>query len=49
MPCFLPHTRAEADTLDQSQPEEILLDENEEAKRHSFYMVGGFEVSPNHK
>ena len=29
--------------------EEVLLDENEEAKRHSFYMVSGFEVSPDHK
>ena len=29
--------------------EEVLLDENAAAKRHEFYMVGGFEVSPNHK
>jgi protease II len=29
--------------------EEVLLDENEEAKRHTFYMVAGFEVSPDHK
>ena len=30
-------------------PEEVLLDENEEAKGHSFYMVGGFCVSPDHR
>lgn len=29
--------------------EEVLLDENEEAKRYSFYMVAGFEESPDHK
>ena len=28
--------------------EEVLLDENEESKGHEFYMVGGFEVSPDH-
>lgn len=33
--------------MDESLPEEILLDENAEAEKHSFYMVGGFEVSPN--
>lgn len=33
---------------DQSA-EEILLDENKEAKGHDFYMVGGFDVSPNHE
>ena len=33
--------------MDQSLPEEILLDENAEAEAHSFYMVGGAEVSPN--
>ena len=31
-----------------SPAEEVLLDENEEAKRHKFYMVGGFEESPDH-
>lgn len=35
--------------MDESSPEEVLLDENAEAKGHAFYMVGGFEVSPNHK
>lgn len=39
----------ETDQLDVSVPEQVLLDENEEAKHHKFYMVGGFEVSPNHK
>lgn len=43
---------SENDTMDNSAaaaPEEIILDENEEAKGHDFYMVGGFEVSPDHK
>jgi protease II len=35
--------------MDESMPEEILLDENVEAAKYEFYMVGGFEVSPNHK
>ena len=40
----------ESDTMDESSaPEEILLDENEDAKGHDFYMVGGFKVSPDHK
>jgi oligopeptidase B len=40
----------ETDSMDAaSAPEEIILDENEEAKGHDFYMVGGFEVSPDHK
>jgi len=38
----------EKDTMDKEQPEEILLDQNKEAAKHSFYMVGAFEVSPNH-
>lgn len=38
----------EADKLDESQPEEILLDANEEAKKFSFYMLGSFTVSPDH-
>lgn len=29
-------------------PEQVLLDENEESKGHEFYMVGGFEISPDH-
>ncbi|PSC70317.1 Protease 2 [Micractinium conductrix] len=44
--CAAPPT--EADAMDESVPEEVLLDENEEAKRHKFYMVGGFEESPDH-
>ncbi|KAL6778529.1 hypothetical protein ACKKBF_B15125 [Auxenochlorella protothecoides x Auxenochlorella symbiontica] len=40
---------SETDALDPSQPEEVLLDENAEARAHAFYMVGGFEVSPNHE
>ncbi|PRW44843.1 prolyl endopeptidase-like isoform A [Chlorella sorokiniana] len=40
---------SEADAMDESIPEEVLLDENEEAKRYSFYMVAGFEESPDHK
>lgn len=39
---------AEDDVMDESAPEEVLLDENEEAKNHSFYSVGGFEVSHDH-
>jgi oligopeptidase B len=35
--------------MDTSLPEEVLLDENAEAKPHKFYSVGGTEVSPNHK
>lgn len=40
---------AETDSMGDSQPEEILLDENAEAARYEFYMVGGLEPSPNHK
>lgn len=40
---------AETDVMDESIPEEILFDENVEAARHKFYMVGGFEVSPDHR
>lgn len=35
--------------MDSSQQEEILLDENAEAARFDFYMVGGLEPSPDHK
>lgn len=35
--------------MDNSQPEEVLLDENAEAARFDFYMVGGLEHSPDHK
>ncbi len=31
--------RAENDVVDSSIPEEVLLDENAEAEKHSFYMV----------
>lgn len=37
----------ETSTPDETQPEEILLDENLEAQKYTFYMVGGFSVSPN--
>jgi oligopeptidase B len=33
---------------EKEMEEEILLDENAESKSHEFYMVGGFDVSPNH-
>ena len=35
--------------MDDSEPEEILLDENAEAANHDFYMTSGLEPSPNHK
>lgn len=35
--------------MDSSQTEEVLLDENAEAARFDFYMVGGLEHSPDHK
>lgn len=38
---------AEADAMDESAPEEVLLDENEEAKAYAFYSVGAAEVSPD--
>ena len=38
-PCLL--RRAETDVMDESLPEEILLDENAEAAKHPFYMIGG--------
>lgn len=38
---------AETDVMDESEAEEVLLDENAEAKKHKFYMVGGFSVSPD--
>lgn len=31
--------------MDASLAEEVLLDENAQAQKHSFYMVRGFEVS----
>ena len=44
--CWLP---AETDEMDNDQAEEVLLDENSEAARFDFYMVGGLEHSPDHK
>jgi hypothetical protein len=38
---FLP----EADAMDESLPEEVLLDANREAKAYEFYTVGEIEVS----
>jgi len=38
-----------AEKMDKEAEEEILLDENKESSKHSFYMVGAFEVSPNNK
>lgn len=32
-----------------NNPEEILLDENELAKGHEYYQIGGYEVSPNNE
>ncbi len=42
-----PTTNTEAEVMDESLPEEILLDENNASKKHPFYMVGGLEPSPN--
>lgn len=39
---------AERDAIDPDQAEEVLLDANEEAKKHSFYMLGSFDISPDH-
>ena len=43
---------AETDVMDVSLPEHILLDENAEAAKHSFYMVSGkhsFRMSSRHR
>ncbi|KAK9810609.1 hypothetical protein WJX73_004170 [Symbiochloris irregularis] len=40
---------SELDKMDLNQPEEIILDENAEAAKHSFYILGGLETSPDHK
>lgn len=34
--------------MDLSVPEEIILDANKEASKHEFYMLGSFEISPDH-
>lgn len=39
---------SETDEMDVGIEEEVLLDENAEAEKHSFYMVRGFAVSPDH-
>jgi Prolyl oligopeptidase, N-terminal beta-propeller domain len=35
--------------MDKSLPEEVLLDENEAAVGHAFYMTANVEVSPDHR
>ena len=32
---------AETETMDESLPEEVLLDENAESEKHTFFMTGG--------
>ena len=44
-----PSKETEADEMDESIEEEILLDENVESRGHSFYMVGGLDESPDNK
>ncbi len=39
---------AENDEMDASLPEEVLLDENAQAAKYSFYMIRGFEVRLQH-
>ncbi|CAG9465300.1 unnamed protein product [Pedinophyceae sp. YPF-701] len=38
-----------ADVMDESVPEEVLLDENAVAAKYKFYMTRGVSVSPDHK
>ena len=38
----------ETDKMDPDEPEEVLLDTNMEAEKYSFYILGSFEVSPDH-
>ena len=33
--------------MDESQEEQVLLDENKEAEKHEFYMTGQLAVSPD--
>ena len=39
---------AERDAIDPKRAEEVLLDANEEARKYSFYMLGSFDISPDH-
>lgn len=32
---------AETETMDESLPEEVLLDENAESEKYTFFMTGG--------
>jgi hypothetical protein len=50
--CMLPHkhpTPTPTPPLRSAAAEEVLLDENEEAVKHKFYMVAGFTESPDHR
>ena len=42
-----PPAWTESEVMDTTVPEHVLLDENAEAKKHPFYMVGGLDPSPN--
>lgn len=44
MTLMLDGAAAESDDMDASLQEKVLLDENAQAQKHSFYMVRGFEV-----
>jgi oligopeptidase B len=39
---------AELDVVDPNKEEQVILDGNKEASKYSFYMLGSFEVSPDH-
>ena len=41
-------SHAERDSIDPKRAVEVLLDANEEARKHSFYMLGSFDISPDH-
>ena len=38
----------ETDRMGPNEPEEVLLDANMEAEKYTFYILGSFEVSPDH-
>ena len=42
-------SRAEHDQVDESEAEEVLLDENAEAAKHYFYILGALDTSPTPK